>query len=88
MSKQEFDIDKARNFCREVQRLGKKYKMSYFFVTDGAFCVSNNGNPAVRHARECVMKNGNEKINLTLMRIGVILKYNQRLFSDYIFIYV
>lgn len=53
MKEHEFDLDKARNFCRDVQRLGKKYKMSYFFVTDGASCVSNNGNPAVRHARMC-----------------------------------
>ena len=44
---------KARDFCREVQNLGEKYNMSYFFVTEGASCTKNNGNAAVRNARLC-----------------------------------
>lgn len=47
------DLDKARDFCRDVQKLGKKYGLSYFFVTENASCTSNNGNPAVRNARLC-----------------------------------
>lgn len=45
------DKIKARAFCKDVQRLGKKYGLSYFFVTEGASCTMNNGNPAVRNAR-------------------------------------
>lgn len=45
------DKTKARNFCKEVQRLGKKYNLSYFFVTEGASCTMNKGNAAVRNAR-------------------------------------
>ncbi len=44
---------KARDFCREVQKLGEKYDMSYFFVTEGASCTKNDGNAAVRNARLC-----------------------------------
>lgn len=43
---------KARAFCRDIQRLGRKYGLSYFFVTEGASCTMNNGNDAVRNARE------------------------------------
>lgn len=45
------DLEKARQFCKEVQELGKKYNLPYFFVTDKASCTSNNGNPAIRNAR-------------------------------------
>lgn len=45
------DKTKARRFCRDVQALGKKYELSYFFVTEGASCTMNNGNAAVRNAR-------------------------------------
>lgn len=44
---------KAREFCREVQALSKKYNLPFFFVTDGASAVDNNGNEAIRYAREC-----------------------------------
>lgn len=49
--KENNDIEKARSFCKEVQKLGKKYNLSYFFVTEGASCTCNNGNPAIRAAR-------------------------------------
>ena len=48
----DLNIRKARNFCRDVQELGKKYGLSYFFVTEGASCTNNNGNEAVRAARQ------------------------------------
>lgn len=46
------NIKKARDFCRDVQKLGQKYNLSFFFLTEGASATSNNGNPAIRHARE------------------------------------
>lgn len=46
------NVDEARKFVRDVGRLAKKYNANYFIVTDGASGTSNNGNPAVKHARE------------------------------------
>lgn len=45
------DIATARRFVAEVGKLAKKYDANYFIVTDGASGTSNNGNPAVRNAR-------------------------------------
>lgn len=36
----------------DVGKLAKKYNANYFIVTDGASGTSNNGNPAVKHARD------------------------------------
>lgn len=47
------DLETARKFVREVGKLAKKYDANYFVVTDGASGTSNNGNPAVKHARDC-----------------------------------
>lgn len=47
------DLNTARKFVRDVGKLAKKYNANYFIVTDGASGTSNNGNPAVRHARQC-----------------------------------
>ena len=47
------DVDTARKFVYEVGKLAKKYNANYFIVTDGASGISNNGNPAVKHARDC-----------------------------------
>lgn len=46
------DLDSARRFCEEVKRLAKNYDANFFIVTDGASAIVNNGNPAVKHARE------------------------------------
>lgn len=43
----------ARKFVAEVAALAAKYDLNYFVVTDGASGISNTGNPAVQHAREC-----------------------------------
>lgn len=43
----------ARRFVTEVAKLAAKYGLNYFVVTDGASGISNTGNPAVQHAREC-----------------------------------
>ena len=47
------DLSTARKFVSEVGKLAKKYDANYFIVTDGASGVHNNGNPAVKHARDC-----------------------------------
>lgn len=47
------NIIKAREFCKEVKKLNKKYNMSFFFVTEGASVTDNRGNEAVRNARLC-----------------------------------
>ena len=46
------DIKSAREFVSKVGELAKKYDANYFIVTDGASGIHNNGNPAVRNARE------------------------------------
>lgn len=52
-AKKELQLNKVRNFIREVDKLAKKYGVNYFIVTDGASKINNNGNPAVKHARDC-----------------------------------
>ena len=47
------DLDSARRFCAEVKQLAKKYDANFFIVTDGASAIHNNGNPAVKNARNC-----------------------------------
>lgn len=44
--------EKAREFCREVKELAKKYELPFFVVTDGASATSNNGCEAVKKARD------------------------------------
>lgn len=46
------DIDKVRAFLDDVRRLADEYGLNFFVITDGASAVSNNGNPAIRAARE------------------------------------
>lgn len=46
------DVKTAREFVQKVGKLAKKYDANYFIVTDGASGISNNGNPAVKHARD------------------------------------
>ena len=47
------ELEKAREFFKEVRELAKKYKLPFFVVTKGASATSNNGNEAVKHARNC-----------------------------------
>ncbi len=46
------DLNKSREFVKEVKDLAKKYNLPVFVVTDGASGYSNNGNKAVKHARD------------------------------------
>lgn len=50
--KSDLKIEKARQFCKEVKELAKKYDLPFFVVTDGASATSNNGCPTVKNARE------------------------------------
>lgn len=50
--KKKSNIDNSRAFIREVKELANKYGVNFFIVTDGASAISNNGNPAVKHARD------------------------------------
>ena len=45
------DVAEARKFVTEVGELAKEYDANYFIVTDGASGIHNEGNPAVRNAR-------------------------------------
>ncbi len=36
-------LQNARNFCKDVKELSKKYNLPFFVVTDGASATSNNG---------------------------------------------
>lgn len=49
-------MSKARAFVSEVKRLAKVLGLNVFVVTDGASGILNNGNPAVRNAREAHVK--------------------------------
>lgn len=49
-------LRQARAFVEAVRKLALKRKLNYFVVTDGASGTSNNGNPAVRNAREAQIK--------------------------------
>lgn len=46
------DLKTAREFVNKVGQLAKKYDANYFIVTDGASGTKNNGNPAVKNARD------------------------------------
>lgn len=46
------ELEKARQFCKEVKELAKKYDLPFFVVTSGASATSNNNCEAVRNARE------------------------------------
>lgn len=50
------DVQTARKFVQEVGKLAKKYDANYFIVTDGASGIHNNGNPAVKNARDSQIK--------------------------------
>ena len=50
------DVATARKFVREVEKLAKRYDANYFIVTDGASGIHNNGNPAVKNARDAQVK--------------------------------
>ena len=63
-------LEKARKLCKEVEALCKKYNMSFFFVTEGASITRNNGNDAVRNAREAQVKWEKENRS-TPMKIGI-----------------
>lgn len=40
----------------EARKLAEKYNANFYFITDGASCISNSGNPAVKVARDAVAK--------------------------------
>ena len=46
------DLAKARQFCADVRTLANKKNLPFFVVTNGASAYSNDGNDAVRHARD------------------------------------
>ena len=50
------NLYKARKFVEAVRRMALKKKLNFFLVTDGASGISNNGNPAVKNAREAQIK--------------------------------
>lgn len=50
------DVATARKFVKEVEKIAKKYNANYFIVTDGASGIHNNGNPAVKNARDAQVK--------------------------------
>jgi GNAT superfamily N-acetyltransferase len=56
MTPEEKKLIKARKLVDAVNRLARKQGLNFFIVTDGASGISNNGNPAVRNAREAQIK--------------------------------
>lgn len=50
------DLKSTREFVSKVGELAKKYDANYFIVTDGASGIHNNGNPAVKNARDSQIK--------------------------------
>ena len=45
-------LTKAQEFCQEVKKLAKKYKLPFFVVTEGASSTINRNCNAVAHARK------------------------------------
>lgn len=47
------DLEKAREFCKEVKNLSEKYGLDFFMVTEGASITkSTKGNSAIKNARQ------------------------------------
>ena len=46
-------MNEAREFISEVLKMAKDRGLNCFVVSDGASGITNNGNDAVRNAREC-----------------------------------
>lgn len=42
-------LQNARDFCKDVKELSKKYNLPFFVVIDGASATSNNGCEAVKN---------------------------------------
>lgn len=53
---EEFKLNRVRKLCKEVKELASTYKVDFFFVTEGASCVSVSKDEAVRYHRECQIK--------------------------------
>ena len=51
-----WSLDRARNFVSDVKRMAKDRGLNVFVVTDGASGILNNGNPAVKNARDAHIK--------------------------------
>lgn len=49
-------IEEARKFVSDVMEMANWRNLNVFVVTDGASGISNNGNQAVRNAREAHIK--------------------------------
>ena len=45
-------LNKARQFCLDVEILAKQYDLSFFLVTEGASMSRNKDCPAVENARQ------------------------------------
>ena len=56
MCKMENRTETARRFVAETAARAKQLGLDFFIVTDGASGISNDGNPAVDHAREMHME--------------------------------
>ena len=50
------NLDYVRAFISDVLNMAKERGLNCFVVSDGASGIRNNGNPAVRNARECQIK--------------------------------
>lgn len=48
------DVESARELTQKVRELAEGYDANFYFVTDGASAIHNEGNPAVKTAREAV----------------------------------
>lgn len=48
------DVESARELTQKVRELAEGYDANFYFVTDGASATHNEGNPAVKTAREAV----------------------------------
>jgi hypothetical protein len=49
-------VEQARKFVSLVKRMAKRRNLNMFIVTDGASATLNNGNKAVRNARQAHIK--------------------------------
>lgn len=49
-------MDKQQQFIHDVLQMAQERGLNCFVVTDGRSGITNNGNPAVKHARDSHIK--------------------------------
>lgn len=52
INEKEYELNRARLLCQEVNKLANKFNLEYFFITEGASSCHIKNNDAIRTARQ------------------------------------